>query len=509
MRSEKSVKNSLYAIVSQAVSLVFGFVTRIVFASTLGDAYLGLNNIFYSVLSLLSLTELGMGAAFTFALYAPIAENDKERVGRVMNLYAVAYRIVACAVTVIGLCLVPFLPLITKSVPDIPHITVIYLLFLLNSAASYLFSYKRALITASEQDYKNSVNISVFSILQNGVQLVLLMTTGSFVLYLTAQLVCTVASNLAISHTAGRMFPYLGKIKGLPEKSELAVIGQNVKAMFMTRFGSVAVTGTDNLLIATVGVALVGIYSNYLLLVQTIQTILLQVVNAVTASVGNLIAEGSERKGEIYQNIIFAVAWLYGFSAIALDTLMGRFVGIVFGGEWLLTEAAVHIMAANFLIAGIRQTNQMFINAGGLFEPVKWRGLTEAAVNLVVSAVFLFAFDMGLIGVLLGTTVSHLTVGIVWETLAVDRHCVVGGGAKFISRSLIYTAVTAVVWLINGAVCSLIPQTLLGFVLAVAVTAVLPNALFLLLSAKTPELAFFADVARRMAGKILKRGKTG
>lgn len=506
MRSEKSVKNSLYAIVGQAVSLIFGFITRIVFANKLGDDYLGINNIFYSVLSLLSLTELGMGAAFTFALYKPIAEDDKERIGRVMNLYAVAYRIVAAAVTVIGLCLVPFLPLITESVPDIPHITVIYLLFLVNSAASYLFSYKRALITASQQDYKNSVNTSVFAIVQNAVQLVLLMTTGSFVLYLAAQLVCTVASNLAISYTAGRMFPYLGSIKGLPERSELTAIKANVKAMFMTRFGSVAVTGTDNLLIATVGVALVGVYSNYLLLLQTIGTILTQVVNAVTASVGNLIAEGSERRGEIYKNIIFAMAWLYGFSAIALDTLMGRFVGLVFGGDWLLAETAVHIMAANFLISGIRQTNQMFINAGGLFDPVKWRGFAEAAVNLAASALLLFVFDMGLIGVLLGTTVSHLVVGIVWETLTVDRHCVKGGGAKFIRLGLLYTAVTAVVWLINGAVCSLIPRTLPGFVLAVAVTAVLPNALFLALSAKTSELAFFIGIARRMVGKVTRRG---
>ncbi len=506
MRSERSVKNSLYAIVGQAVSLIFGFVTRIVFANKLGDAYLGLNNIFYSVLSLLSLSELGMGAAFTFALYSPIADDDRERIGRVMNLYSAAYRVVAAIVTVLGLCVVPFLPLITESVPHISNITLIYLLFLANSAASYLFSYKRALITASEQDYKNSVNISLFSIIQNLLQLVLLITTGSFVLYVAAQLVCTVASNIAISHTAGKMFPYLKAVKGFPEKSELDSIKSNVKAMFMTRFGSVAVTGTDNLLIASVDVALVGIYSNYLLLLQTVQVILTQVINAVTASVGNLIAEGSERRGEIYRNIIFAVAWLYGFSAVALDTLMGRFIEITFGGgDWLLSEAVVHIMALNFLLAGIRQTNQMFINAGGLFESVKWRGFAEAAVNLGVSALFLFYFDMGLLGVLLGTTVSHLVVGVIWETVCVGRHCVEGGIRIYAVNNLIYTAVILAVCLINRYVCSLIPTTVFGFICAAAITAILPNLIFALLSVRTPQLAFFADVAKRMAGKLLRR----
>ena len=63
MRSENSVKNSLAAIVGQAISLIFGFVTRIVFVRVLGEAYLGVNGVFYSVLSLLSLTELGLGSA--------------------------------------------------------------------------------------------------------------------------------------------------------------------------------------------------------------------------------------------------------------------------------------------------------------------------------------------------------------------------------------------------------------------------------------------------------------
>jgi len=376
-------------------------------------------------------------------------------------------------------------------------ITVIYLLFLTNSAASYLFSYKRALITASEQDYKNSVNISVFSIIQNGLQLVILLATGNYIFYLAAQLICTVASNLAISHTAKKMFPYLRAVRGLPEKDELRSIGGNVKAMFMNRFGSVAVTGTDNLLIATVGVALVGVYSNYLLLIQTVQTILNQVINAVTASVGNLIADGSERRGEVYRNIIFAVAWLYGFSAIALDTLMGRFIAIAFGDGWQLAVVSVHIMAVNFFLAGIRQPNMMFINAAGLFHAVRWRGFVEAAVNLITSALFLY-LGVGLFGVLLGTTVSHVTVGIVWEALAVSKGSIKGAARTFAFYNTTYTVVVLAAWGLNYYLCGLIPHTAMGFAAAVAVTAAVPNIIFAALAAKTPMFRFFIGVASRM-----------
>ena len=70
MRSENSARNSLAAIAGQTISVIFGFITRYWFIKVLGEAYLGVNGVFCSVLSLLSLTELGLGSAMTYALYS-------------------------------------------------------------------------------------------------------------------------------------------------------------------------------------------------------------------------------------------------------------------------------------------------------------------------------------------------------------------------------------------------------------------------------------------------------
>jgi len=508
MRSENSVKNSLYAIIGQTVSLVFGFVTRIAFVRMLGEAYLGVNGVLYSVISLLSLTELGMGTAFTYALYSPIETKDEEKIGRIMNLYAIAYRIVAATVTLVGAMVIPFLPYITADVPQVEHLTIIYLLFIANAALSYLFSYKRALITASQQDYKNSLNLSAFSILQNAVQLIVLVLWRNYILYLVMQLLCTLVSNLTISNLAGRMFPYLKKVKGIPGKSDRKTILENVRSMFMTRFGSVAVTGTDNLLIATVDVILVGLYSNYLLILQTIQTILQKVIEAVTASVGSLMAEqGSDaRRGEIYENILFASAWMYGFSAIAMDTLMSRFIAISFGEGLEIPQLAVHLMCANFLIAGLRQPNVMFINAAGLFKPVRLRGFAEAALNLAASALFL-SLGMGLVGVLLGTTVSHLFIGVGWEVWCVSKFCIPDAVKKYNIGCLKFGLAIAGSWLLNGTICSLLPHGFAGFAASALITLISPNLVFFLIFFKSSEFGFFKEILLRVAGKFKSRGK--
>ena len=81
MRSENSARNSLAAIAGQTISVIFGFITRYWFIRVLGEGYLGVNGVFYSVLSLLSLTELGLGSAITYALYRPLADHDDEAAG--------------------------------------------------------------------------------------------------------------------------------------------------------------------------------------------------------------------------------------------------------------------------------------------------------------------------------------------------------------------------------------------------------------------------------------------
>ncbi len=503
MRSENSVKNSLFAIGGQTVSLIFGFVTRREFIRILGEAYLGLNGVFYSVLSLLSLTELGLGSAITYALYRPIAEHDDEQTGRIMNLYALAYRIVALAVTLLGLGLVPFLGIITRDVPEIPHVTVIYLLFLANSAGSYLFSYRRALITAAELDRRNTLNQALFSVLQNILQLILLIVTESYILYLVAQLVCTLLSNLEISYAARTLFPEVTAAKGLPDKATTASIAKNVKAMFISRFGSIAVTGTDNLLIASIGIALAGLYSNYLLLLQTIQTILTQVMNAVTASVGNLIAtDESDKRRSVYRDVILAASWLYGFSAIALDLLMTRFITLFFGTGLEIPELAVHMMCINFYLAGIRQPNLMYVSAAGLFEPVKLRGFVEAAVNLGASLLFM-KLGLGLFGVLLGTTVSHLFVSLGWETMAVSKHCLHGSGRDFTLMNLACAGATLAAYVLTRLATGFLPSGAVGFCGAVLLCALVPNLVLLACYAKTRELAFFAGIAKRTLARFV------
>ena len=132
MRTRYSLINMITGIGGQCLSIILAFAGRMIFVKYLSAEYLGINGLFTNVLGMLGLAELGIGAAMIYSLYKPAAENDKEQIGRLMNLYKLLYRGVAAVILVLGLSLLPFLDRLMKGNPEIEHLEIIYLMYLFN-----------------------------------------------------------------------------------------------------------------------------------------------------------------------------------------------------------------------------------------------------------------------------------------------------------------------------------------------------------------------------------------
>ena len=68
-RTENATKNILGSMINTVLVTFFSFVARTVLVRVLGDMYNGINGTFTEILSVLSLTELGIGVAVNFTLY--------------------------------------------------------------------------------------------------------------------------------------------------------------------------------------------------------------------------------------------------------------------------------------------------------------------------------------------------------------------------------------------------------------------------------------------------------
>ena len=129
-RTEYSLLNMVTGIVGYGVNTVVGFVCRILFVRILSAEYLGISGLFTNILSMLSLAELGISSAITFALYKPIAQEDENKIASIMQFYRKAYIVIGIIVAIAGMIIFPFLNVIITKKPDIKeNINLIYLLF--------------------------------------------------------------------------------------------------------------------------------------------------------------------------------------------------------------------------------------------------------------------------------------------------------------------------------------------------------------------------------------------
>ena len=87
MRTRKSIINMAAGFFGQLLNLILAVVGRSILARYMPSEYLGINGLFSNVLSILSLADLGIGAAMMYALYSPVARENREEIRRLMNLY--------------------------------------------------------------------------------------------------------------------------------------------------------------------------------------------------------------------------------------------------------------------------------------------------------------------------------------------------------------------------------------------------------------------------------------
>lgn len=149
-RTTSSIKNATSSIITQVFTIILNYVCRYIFVRTLSEEYLGVNGLFSNILTIFSLAELGIGSAIVYAMYKPIATHNEEKIRAYVGFYKKCYNTIALVVLILGLCFLPFLNFFINqdSSANINNLSIIYLLYLLDSVFSYLCIYKSSILIA-------------------------------------------------------------------------------------------------------------------------------------------------------------------------------------------------------------------------------------------------------------------------------------------------------------------------------------------------------------------------
>lgn len=496
MRTNNSIRNIIVSLITQIITFGLSFISRTVFINQLGANYLGISGLFSNILSMLSLTELGVGSAITYSLYKPIAEDDKDKIKALMELFARCYKMIGVIIAILGILIAPNIEFFIKDNPNIPNLKLIYILYLSNSVVSYFFSYKRTLIIADQKGYLNTINQFKFNTVSVIFQIIILIVTRNYLLYLTSSILFNLMSNVFISNKVDKLYPYLKEHKEvhLCEDEKKDIVKYTLAAM-SHKVGGVVVFGTDNILLSSfVGVFWVGIYSNYTLLIGILNTLLGQVFSSILASVGNLNATvDKEISYKVYNKIYFINFWIYGFCSICLWILINPFINLWLGEEYLLSKYIVLVIIGNFFINGMRQCTTTYNTTLGLFWNDRFKPWFEASINLIVSIILLSKF--GFIGVLLGTFISTLTTSFWIEPYILYKHGFEKSVYFYFKQYAIYIFVVIFTAIITEKIAGIYNTISLAVLLyKLFICLIVPNFIFILIMFRTKEYKYLKNI---------------
>ena len=421
---KKNVKRNMIAnAASSGIRLLFPFLNRTLFLWLLGPAYLGLNGLFSSILGVLMLAELGFGTAVVCSMYKPVADDDRELLCAYLGFYRMVYRCVGAAIFVMGLALLPFLDkLVHGTVPPDIDLHVLYVIHLVNTAASYfLFAYRGVVLGAHHRnDVITNIRTGV-SIAQYIAVFLILLVTSNYYHYVLATVVFTVVQNVLLVTASRRLFPDIEPRGSLPVEIRRKVIS-DVKSIFMHKVGGVITNSTDNLVIsAFLGLVAVAAYGNYYYVVTSVAGLVAVVYSSMTGGFGNKIyTESKAENFRLFMRMNRLSMVVVMFCAAMMSAMYQPFMEVWVKGDSSLMRHALTpvLMVLYFFIMQSRQVLLAFKAAASLWKQDRWKPIVAGAVNLGTNIMFvLFLPDAyKLDGVIFSTIIGFAFIQIPWES---------------------------------------------------------------------------------------------
>ena len=487
-RTYNSVRNIIFSLGVQLGVIILNFVSRTVFIKILGSEYLGINGLFTNVLTILSLAELGIGNAIVYSMYKPLANKDEHKISALMNFYKKVYQKIGIIVLILGIVIMPFLKYIVNTDQEIDHLYIYYILFLTNTVVSYFFVYKSSIITADQKIYIQKLYYFIKVVVQFILQVVVLLITHNFLLYLIVQVICTIGNNIALSIKADTLYPYINNNKVELNDNERKEIYGNVNAMFIYKISGTIVSNTDNILISImIGTIWVGYYSNYYMIISAMLTIGTLIFSSMTASIGNLNA-GSDRNKQckLYNQLNFMSFIIFGILSIGLVNLFTDFIKIWIGNEYVLDTLTMISIVINFYTQGTLNPTWTFRDTTGLFKDTKWVSIILAVLNLVLSIIL--GKIIGLAGILMATSISRLLTTYWFQPYMLYKKIFKTSSKGYFIKQIKYIVIVIVTAIIVHLILSFIPQvSIIMFIIKGCISVIISMIIFFIFIRKDEE----------------------
>ena len=270
--------------------------------------------------------------------------------------------------------------------------------------------------------------------------------TGAYRVYTQSNYNIGLVMHLLNHSSEAMTLTYLGL--DLDKKhSELLTYEHTIGTLF-DRVGTIFVRSSDNILINNfVNIEAVGMYANYLLVINNVQSIIWTTLTSIVSNIGVKLSDHSvktsEKEDMFYK--YFSMNYLLSFIlGIGLTFNMNGFIQLWLGKQFLFPFLTTILIGINFFIQGVRTTSLLFINALGLNWFQKYKAIVESILNILLSVFFAKYLSLGINGILIGTISSTIIVPLFFEPYTVIHNGISSGFRKYLKINMFFILVSII-----------------------------------------------------------------
>ena len=507
-RTRNATRNIFWGILFRLVVTLGPFLMRTVLLYILGVEYLGLNSLFTSLLSFLSLAELGIGNAMVYAMYKPVAQDDDEAICALLKLYKKLYQIIGTIILVIGLCILPFVEkLVHGSFPADINPYILFCIYLFNTVISYfMFGYKQSILMAFHRNDIISKRATILRILMYSVEALMLIWTKNYYFYIMALPLYNIFTNIANSIIVDKQYPQY-KCRGEVPKEVSAQIKRNVLSLIGNKLNDIVLNSSNNLVISIfMGLSMVAIYDNYYYVFNAVVGVAVIIYTSLTAGLGNSIElETIEKNYQDFKVLTFMNSWFITWCTACLLCLLQPFMEIWVGKKLMFSTVAVIWFAVYFYALESEKIVLTYKDAAGIWWQDRFRPYVVMAINLILNIVLIQV--MGVTGIIIATIIG-LMISIPWSGYILHKNLFKKSAQGYFLMYLKYLLIAVIICTITYAVCSLVSGgKYVQLIVRLIICCIVPNVLFFIFNMKNSEMKASLERVKGMTNKVLKKSE--
>ena len=429
------IRNILATFLLQFVTIINGFIVPKIFIGLFGSEANGLVTSINQMLNYITLLEGGVSNVILAALFKPLRDNDEEKISAIFNATSHFFKQMGFIYVGYAVIVAVVYPLVVDVPYSYGYVLVLVLVLASNLFTQYFFSMSyQVLIRASQQVYFISITKAIIIFL-NIVAIIAVskLFPDLIVIKLLSALVLLIQPLIFWLYVK-KKFKLNRKV---PRDSQALLqrwagfghtlayfINTNASVFILTAFSSLAV---------------VSVYSVYMMVTSAIRNLAVSVASALLPSLGNVMAsddkKASNRAFDIYEvGMWFLTTLLFCCGIVLVVPFVKIYTAGFDDANYIQPVFAVLLMAAEMVYC-LRTPYVNAAYAKGHFKQTAKFAYIEVGVNVLLSLILVHKFE--LVGVAIGL-LAGMTFRMIAHVIYLNKNILNRSYGRFFKVSALF-----------------------------------------------------------------------